>query len=64
MPPRRRGERRDERLSSIGVGAGRGTRKFTHFVLPSGVCEGVSKESVDEGSSGANAQKEKAFVGL
>ena len=27
MPPRRRGERRDERLSSIGVGAGRGARK-------------------------------------
>ena len=27
MPPRRRGERRDERLSSIGVGTWRGTRK-------------------------------------
>jgi hypothetical protein len=26
-PPRRRGERRDGRLSSIGVGTGRGTRK-------------------------------------
>jgi hypothetical protein len=27
MPPRRRGERRDERLSSIGLGAGRSARK-------------------------------------
>src|SRR6185437_2253996 len=36
----------------------------THFVLPSDVGEGQSKENVDEGSPGANATKEKAFVGL
>jgi hypothetical protein len=32
--------------------------------LPSGFGEGLSKESVDEGSAGANAKKEKAFGGL
>jgi len=64
LTPWRRGERRDERLSSIGVGAGRGHPEVTHFVLPSGVGEGKSKESVDDGSPGANAKKEKAFGGL
>lgn len=38
--------------------------EVTHFVLPSRVCSGMSKEDVDEGSPGANAKKEKTFVGL
>jgi hypothetical protein len=52
MPPRRRGERRDERLSCIGKRRP-GNPEVTHFVLPSRTGEGVSKESVDEGSDGA-----------
>ena len=35
-----------------------------HFVLPSGLGSGMSKENVDEGSDGANTKEEKAFAGL
>ena len=35
-----------------------------HFVLPSGLGSGTSKENVDEGSDGANAKEEKTFAGL
>jgi hypothetical protein len=41
-----------------------GYPEVIQFVLPSGLGEGKSKENVDEGSPGANATKEKAFVGL
>ncbi len=47
--PRRRGERRDERLSSIGVGTGRGTRKSYTLFCRAGLARGIQKKVLTRG---------------
>lgn len=60
MPPRRRGERRDERLSRMGLAKAGVPGVNALFCRAGG--EAVSKERVDAGPAVANARKRKAFV--
>jgi len=60
MPPRRRGERRDERLSRMGLAKAGVPGVNALFCRAAGA--GFSKERVDAGPAVANARKRKAFV--